>query len=248
MLTSFSFHVSCVNSGESALTELAKAAETHPYDLVLMDWNMPEMDGAETSKRLKQDLQISPSPHIIMLTAYDRGEIRQQAEGIGVEAFLSKPVTPSALFDTIMDVFGLDAARASQLQRDSLPESETLQRLRGAHILLVEDNPINQQVARELLESVGVVVNIANNGREAVGEILNQGFETLDFYDAILMDLQMPEIDGYEATRQIRELEHHQSTITNRQGLDARVISGVAGGMAGNPGTRGQRNEYETAV
>jgi CheY-like chemotaxis protein len=137
-----------------------------------------------------------------MVTAYGREDVMKQAEKVGLEGFLIKPVTPSTLLDTIMGVVGKQGGfrRAGRSGDDW--KIQTLDGIRGAHVLVAEDNKINQQVAEELLTQAGLKVTIANNGREAV-ELL----EGRNEYDAVLMDIQMPELDGYEATRKIREWE-----------------------------------------
>ena len=200
-LEAFSFRVTCLESGRKALTELETASADDPYRLVLMDWKMPDMDGIETARRIKGHENLPEIPTIIMATAYGREEAMQQIEEIGLEGFLIKPFTPSTLLDTIMGVFGhLGGFRKAGRSEDDWT-IQTLEDLRGATVLLAEDNKINQQVAQELLSQAGLTVTIAENGREAVEMVAGQSF------DAVLMDIQMPEMDGYEATRRIRKLE-----------------------------------------
>ena len=188
------------SSGLEALEILKAAPVDAPYDLVLMDWKMPDLDGMETTRRIKHDLMLVSVPTVIMVTAYGREEIMRQAESAGVAGFLIKPVNQSVLFNTIMEVFGHDSgrARSDALDHGSMAE---LRKIRGARVLLAEDNEINQQVAKELIEGAGLVVSIANNGREAVEMAQEQEF------DLILMDIQMPEMDGLEATAQLRAME-----------------------------------------
>jgi two-component system sensor histidine kinase/response regulator len=199
-LESFSFRVTCVASGKAALEAIEAAPPDDPYKLVLMDWRMPQMDGLEASRRIKDMPELADMPTIIMVTAYGREDVMQQAEDIGLEGFLIKPVTPSTLLDTIMGVVGKKGGfrRAGRSEDDW--KIQTLDSIRGGHVLLAEDNKINQQVAEELLTQAGLKVTIANNGREAV-EMLTEKNE----YEAVLMDMQMPEMDGYEATRTIRK-------------------------------------------
>jgi two-component system sensor histidine kinase/response regulator len=124
----------------------------------------------------------------------------RRAEQLGLDGFLLKPVSPSVLFDAIMQAFGKEISETSRRARIKERETETLQNIRGARILLVEDNEINQQVAREILESAGLRVTLADNGQEAVNAVQK------NHYDAVLMDVQMPVMDGYTATREIRNL------------------------------------------
>ncbi len=219
-LESFSFRVTCVESGQAALEALETDSADDPFRLVLMDWKMPVMDGIETTRRIKDHPKLTHIPTIIMVTAYGREEVMEQAERAGLEGFLIKPVTPSTLLDTIMGVFGDQGGfrRAGRSEDDW--KIRTLDSIRGVHVLLAEDNKINQQVAEELLAQAGLRVTIANNGREAV-ELL----ENRNEYEAVLMDMQMPEMDGYEATRTIRQ---------NPNFKDLPIIAMTANVMAGD--------------
>ena len=196
VLRVFTFDPVLVDSGEAALAALVAATEAKkPFPLVLMDWRMPGMDGIETSLQVRA---MDATIKIIMLTAFGRDEIRRQAGASGIDAFLIKPVNRSLLFDTIMEVFGQDEPKRKVVKRTEVDEAGVKKKIGGARVLLVEDNLINQQVAREILEGVGVIVDIANHGREAVWML------GMSAYDVVLMDLQMPEMDGYEATTKIR--------------------------------------------
>jgi signal transduction histidine kinase/CheY-like chemotaxis protein len=201
MLESFSFEVTLAATGEEGLTELENASESHPFELVIMDWKMPGMDGIEASKRIKSHKGLSKLPAIVLATAYGREEVMQQAEEVGLEGFLLKPVNPSMLFDTIMQAIGEAVPEISRITRRKEQEAEALELIRAAQVLLVEDNEINQQVAKEIIESAGLIVTIANNGQEAVDAVKEKQ------YDAVLMDVQMPVMDGYTATREIRKDE-----------------------------------------
>jgi len=200
-LTSFSFEVTVADSGRKAIGELKKAAADKPYELVILDWKMPEMDGIETAKQIRQDVHLKQIPTIIMVTAYGREEVMQQAQKAELDGFLIKPVNQSVLFNTIMEVFGQKADRKTRSSPWQVPQNKELESVRGAKILLVEDNEVNQQVATELLEKAGLSVTIAENGREAIQAVKTSSF------DLILMDIQMPDMDGYEATRAIRDYE-----------------------------------------
>ncbi len=199
-LQGFGFRATAVGSGESALKEL----ESNPFDLVLMDWKMPGMDGIETTRRIKGDPRLAAIPEVIMVTAFGREEVMRAAEKTGIRAFLIKPVNPSLLLDSILEVLGRQAV-SSMKGPDQATISLAEKRIAGAHVLLVEDNPINQQVAVEILESARVRVDIASNGVEAVRMVDQK------HYDAVLMDIQMPEMDGYEATAHIREKTQHEN-------------------------------------
>ena len=201
MLESFSFEVSLAASGEEGLTEFEKSVSSRGYDLVVMDWKMSGIDGIETARRIKHLPGLSRRPRIILVTAYGREEIMRQAEKIGLDGFLVKPVSPSVMFDTIMQAFGKEAPRQLRADGEKKIEAAASEKLAGASVLLVEDNEINQQVAMEILSGAGLKVMVANNGQEALDLVRANAF------DAVLMDVQMPVMDGYTATRKIRELE-----------------------------------------
>jgi PAS domain S-box-containing protein len=201
MLESLSFEVAVVASGEEGLAELEGASVEHPFELVIMDWKMPGMDGIEASGRIKNHPGLQKIPRVVLVTAYGREEVMKNAEKAGLDGFLIKPVSPSVLFDTIMEAFGEEMPELTRTDRAKKGLDKTLRYLRGARVLLVEDNEINQQVAREILEGAGVKVSIAGDGQEAVNAVGENE------YDAVLMDIQMPGIDGYEATRRIRKWE-----------------------------------------
>ena len=199
MCFSFSFETTEVASGQEALSELEKAESDSPYELVLMDWKMPGMDGIETTRRIKENPKLSRIPEVLMVTAYGREEIKLLAENAGIDGFLIKPVSPSLLYDTIIEIFGEEISLTDRVPEQLLETTEALKPIKGASILLVEDNAINQQVATELLEQAGFVVTVANNGKQSVQAV------KISKFDLVLMDIQMPEMDGYEATRIIRK-------------------------------------------
>ncbi|MBF0495504.1 MAG: response regulator [Deltaproteobacteria bacterium] len=199
MLTSFGFTTTTVESGRAALDELERASNSKPYDLVFMDWKMPGMDGITTSQQIKQDFKIPQVPLIIMITAFGREEVIKRAGKAGINDFLMKPVSPSLLFDTIMGVFGREISTVIQPKLEPERQSEVREDIEGAKVLLVEDNALNQQVATEILESVGLIVDVCNNGKEAVDAVVGTN------YDLVLMDVQMPVMGGYEATRLVRQ-------------------------------------------
>ena len=219
ILRSFSFRVTCVDSGKAALEILEKAPADDPYRLVLMDNIMPGMDGIEAARRIKQSPRLADVTTLIMVTACGKDEVMQQAEEVGLEGFLNKPVTPSTLFDTIVDVLSNKGGFRRAGKSADQWKIKTIDGIKGAQILLAEDNKINQRVAQELLTQAGMDVTIANNGKEAV-----KWAETT-FFDAILMDIQMPEMDGFEATRTIR---------SKRSAVQLPIIAMTANAMAGD--------------
>ncbi len=191
-LASFTFEVSKADDAAGALDLIWRAdAEGRPFKLVLMDWRMPRMSGVEAGKKIKQGVGLSEIPAVILITAYGREEVMHQAEQAGLDGFLIKPVSPSTLFDTVIRVLKQSAGETSR------PLRMELHQLCGK-VLLVEDNVVNQQVAREILEGMGLEIDIRDNGRAAIDALHEQD------YDLVLMDIQMPEMDGYEATRRIR--------------------------------------------
>ena len=210
-----------VPSGKAAIQAVRSESLQRPYDLVIMDWRMPEMDGIEAAKTILNDKSIDHIPMAIMVSAFGREEVAKKAEKIGIQNFLMKPINQSLLFDTIVNMFDMDKSGMT-IQSDARPIDETENvRLDGVQILLVEDNVINQEVASEILGSVGAVVDIANNGKESIESIAAKA------YDLVLMDLQMPVMGGYEATKFIRADRRNRNlpiiamTAHAMQGVDA---------------------------
>jgi len=206
MLTQFAIRTECVSSGNDALRELLAADSQDPYGLVLMDWQMPGMDGLETSRVIKRGSGLRNVPKIIIITAFGREEVRLQAEGVGSEGFLQKPVTPSVLLDTLMNLFSTTGIEKVPASTEKAEHAVLL--ASGIRVLLVEDNEVNQQIATELLEGEGAKVALASNGAEAV-RVLTEGDQPPPF-DVVFMDLQMPEMDGFTATRLVRAQPHLQ--------------------------------------
>jgi len=206
MLTQFGIRTECVYSGKEALVELVAADSQDPYGLVLMDWQMPGMDGLETSRVIKRGSGLRNVPKIIIVTAFGGEEVRSQAEGIGIEGLLQKPVTPSVLLDVLMSLFSAPGVEKIPGATDKTQRAAPL--ASGIRVLLVEDNEVNQQVATELLESEGAKVAVASNGAEAV-RVLTEGDQPPPF-DVVFMDLQMPEMDGFTATKLVRGQPHLQ--------------------------------------
>jgi PAS domain S-box-containing protein len=199
-LKAFALRVGSVCSGEDAIRELVAADSRDPYQVVFMDWHMPKMDGLEASRLILSGDRLEHVPKIVMVTAFGREEVRAQADKLGINGYLLKPISPSLLYDTLMDVFGVEAQEGSRLRRSqSLTPSPDAS---GIRILVVEDNEVNQQVATEILESAGASVKIASHGGEAV-RILTECDQPPPF-DVVFMDLQMPGMDGYTATKLLR--------------------------------------------
>ena len=206
-LKRFGFHVQSVQSGKQALDEIKKAFQNFkkPYDLVFMDWKMPGMDGIETARKIKNDPAIIRQPEIVLITGYGEDSFMKQAQAIGIDKLLLKPFSRSQLFDITMDVFDLSVAQKTYGAEIIEERPDGLDSIRGACILLVEDNEINQQVAIDLLEEEGFLLDVAGNGKIAV-EKIKESLKGQQAYDAVLMDLQMPVMDGYEATEEIRKI------------------------------------------
>ncbi len=218
-LTIFGFRVSSVSSGKQVLEELRKARDENSYKLLFIDWKMPGMDGIETIKAVRSQENGTRIP-IIMMTAFGQEEDISPAEMPNIDAFLTKPVKLSLLFDTIMQIFEVKTEKIFEREQEVINEPHTMECVRGARVLLAEDNLINQQVAMEILRDSEIIVETANNGKEAVEAICSKfdlfckmrrhsKSEQPHFpYDVVLMDVQMPEMDGYEATRSIRKAEN----------------------------------------
>jgi PAS domain S-box-containing protein len=207
-LSLFKVSVDSAYSGREAL-KLLKECEDH-YDLILMDWHMPQLDGVETVKQLKEECRLcSQKPvcnkalpqTIIMVSSYRQEAIVEQAKELGVDIFLQKPVHPPLLNNILSTLFLDHSDEVEEYESSNISISHDISVLHGSTILLVEDNETNQEIIVGLLEHSGIKIDIANNGQEAIA----QYHANPKRYELILMDLQMPIMDGYEATRQIRE-------------------------------------------
>jgi signal transduction histidine kinase/DNA-binding response OmpR family regulator/HPt (histidine-containing phosphotransfer) domain-containing protein len=198
MLISMSFKVDQAESGQAAIAAADIAqVQGKPYDIVFLDWLMPDMDGIETSSQLRKRAH-SIIPHMIMVTAYGSEEIIKEAENAGIADVLIKPVTASVLFEGVVRVLGgiVENNRSADQTTDTF---DLLANIKGARVLLVEDNDLNQEVGLELLRDAGFNVDLAENGQVALDKI-----RTVD-YDIVLMDMQMPVMDGVMATQEIRK-------------------------------------------
>ncbi|MCU6497728.1 response regulator [Rugamonas sp. A1-17] len=221
MLSSMQFAAACADGGPRALDLAAQArSEGRPFNVVLLDWQMPGMNGLETLQALRAQAEEAgaESPAFIMVTAYNRDVLMEEARGIAIDAMLNKPVSSSTLLDSISTVFGKDLSRCRSTRRraDYMAAEEAM---RGAYLLLVEDNEVNQEVAQQILSDAGIRVDIAVNGAMALAKI------AVADYDGVLMDCQMPVMDGYDATRKLRE---------DPRNADLPVIAMTANAMVGD--------------
>ena len=217
-LGSFSFRVTCVDSGQGALNAIKNAPADDPFRLVLMDYMMPGMNGIQASNHIKK-LPESDQITIILVTAMAQEDVMGDVQQANIDGFLIKPVIPSDLLDSIMNTLG---GKGGIRIAKTISESwrvKPLENIEGAKVLVAEDNTINQILAEDLLTQAGLGVVIAENGKEAVERAENVKF------DAILMDLQMPEMDGFEATRTILE---------KQSGNHPPIIAMTANAMAGD--------------
>ncbi|ALG70674.1 histidine kinase [Azospirillum thiophilum] len=207
----FGWSVTACRDGRTAIDELERAAASgRAYDVVLMDWKMPGMDGIETARRIRDDAR-SGTPMIIVISGYGRERLGARFEEAGVAGFLVKPVTASTLLDAVTVAYAQAHGKAAAPQPGTLlpaaipagaAKGPGDRPLEGRRLLLADDNAISQQVAREILERAGAAVTVAATGRQAVACV--QGADRP--FDAVLLDVQMPDMDGFEATAAIRAL------------------------------------------
>ncbi|MBU0801293.1 MAG: response regulator, partial [Alphaproteobacteria bacterium] len=191
LLSGFGIESTCVGSGWEAIDAIQQSGVT--FDMIFMDWQMPGMDGIETSKKIKA-LFKELAPPILMISAYEKHHIQQHLDIGIIRQFIEKPIEKSTLFDAINQFFGIEKIAISNKKITLTPQ------LSNFHILLVEDNPINQQVALGYLKSTGILVDCAENGQIAIDKIKDSQ------YDLILMDIQMPVMDGLTAAAFIRSM------------------------------------------
>ncbi len=200
ILESFNCEVVAVETGEKGVEELRRSHTLgKPYDFVLMDWKLPGIDGVEATRIIKSDKTMSVTPTVIMVSAFGDEAVMEKAEKAGAESFLHKPVTASTVLDSVLRYVDGGHEFIKRDYNTGTKYVEGISGIENANVLLVEDNIINQEIAETFLSDISLNVTIANNGREAVDLVFAND------YDCVLMDVQMPVMDGYEATKHIRE-------------------------------------------
>ncbi len=205
-LESYSFNVTMASSGVAALQLIREAdSRKQSFDMVVADWKMPEMGGVELAQKLHELHELGKIPRILLISSFGQGEMMKYLGRGVVNGVLAKPFQQSQLFNTVSDIFGGGESAGLRKVSQALFDSSLISKISGAYLLLVEDNEINQQVARELLEKVGITVAIAENGKEALEMLQKEKF------DGVLMDMQMPVMDGVAATQAIRKLSKFNS-------------------------------------
>lgn len=200
MLANMGFMTRSAASGAQAVEEAQAAAKTNlPFDIILLDWKMPGMSGIDAARKIRS-LGLQPEPKLVIITAYSREEVIQEALSVGIKTVLVKPMNASILFDAVMQMLCGNAqeARVKPPSEEERAEEAVRAGLKGMRILLVDDNRENQLVATEILGNVGCAVTVASNGLEALTLVKRLAF------DVVLMDMQMPVMDGLTATREIR--------------------------------------------
>ena len=191
------------SSGVEAVAAIRQSDATRPYGLVLMDCDMPEMDGYTATRLITGDSGLRNVPPVLVVTGASSGPEHARAAESRASGLLAKPVSPSSLFDAIINVLVPKNVGSGENPPRTVEKAHDLE---GVRVLLVEDNEMNRQISVELLKSAGVMVEVACDGREAVDKLMQTKAELP--YDMVLMDIQMPNMDGYEATRLIRMNEH----------------------------------------
>jgi len=215
------WHAEEARDGWDAMRAVALAVDSgQPFEVVLLDWKMPGMDGAECARQIRAALQHR-APAVVLMTAFGREDMQAKLaeQGVAVSEVITKPVTPSRLFDAVAMALGHPVNQDSRSAKRQEALVDHRARLRGARMLLVEDNVINQELALELLSEARIAVTVADNGRKAI-EALTAGI-----FDGVLMDCQMPVMDGYQATREIRRQPQWQKLP---------IIAMTANAMAGD--------------
>ena len=222
LLENWQFVVEVALSGDAALARYWAAVDDgQPFELLILDWKMPGKNGVDTLREitaigkgtLLRNGGAAMPPAVLMVTAHAREDLLAElsylngtsADRLQTERIITKPVTASSLFDTLVQLQNKQAPRAQPFADQFSPARAKLRDIHGARVLLVEDNALNQQVASEFLSKAGLSVTVANHGQEALDHVVRGG---RDAFDAVLMDLHMPVMDGLEATRRIRQFRH----------------------------------------
>ncbi len=199
-LKQLSVQVEVVSSGREAMQKICH--EKRSYDLVLMDWQMPGMDGIETTKSIREQCGDLPTT-IIMVSAYRQEGVVHAANKLGINVFLQKPINPSILYDILMKEFSGESIDDYENLSEIVSLKQLVTSLKGSRILLVEDNALNRELIHGMLRYSGIIIDESITGKDAIEKVKT----ATDPYELILMDIQMPEMDGYEATRRIREFD-----------------------------------------
>ena len=200
ILKSFSFRVSTTTSNKEAIDKLENMSDRDQYSLVIIDLKSEDSAGLDIASCIQAEEKFANVVVIVMGTANSQQKILRKSKELGIDDYIIKPATPSLIFNTIMHNFsGISGGSNSNRIRNEDDEIDRIKSIAGARILIAEDNELNQQVASELLQSVNLVITLADNGQEALDKIKSESF------DAVLMDIQMPVMDGYTAARLIRK-------------------------------------------
>ena len=208
-----------VNSAKAALAELAQASQDNiPYTMAVLDMHMPETDGLELCQQIQKTPQIAQTKLIMASSQAQRGDALKMKEA-GFKGYITKPIQQSELLDVLLMVSGVEVSTPEFVTRHSTKEHVQFK----AHVLVVEDNATNQLVIEGLLRALGITVDLAGNGKEAISTL-----QSVSKHDLVFMDCQMPVLDGYQATRKIRSKE---SGVTNSE---IPIIAMTANAMAGD--------------
>lgn len=232
LLEKMGIDASWVKDGREALQIIYHAHETsEDYDVCLVDWKMPDMDGVEVTRRIRE--KVGPETLIIIISAYDWSVIEEEARKAGADAFISKPLFESNLYNILVSV-----TNAVPNQEENQPSDFGIQRYTGKRFLLAEDNMLNREIAVELLSAAGAEIDHADNGKAAADKFIAS---PAGYYDLILMDIQMPVMGGYEATRVIRASGHPDAQTVPIVAMTANtfredVEQAMAAGMSGHLG------------
>ena len=239
ILEQLGFLVDEVKNGEAAIEFMQTSQGQRSIDLIMMDWRMTGLNGFETAKYINALPELVKQPAIVMVTSYSKDEVMEASASSLVAGFITKPVTATALLECITKAMGvkiLNAQQSVNYQQEDIAKVlvEQVKAIHGARVLLVEDNEFNAQVARELLQQAGMVVDWAVNGKEAVVLAREN-----DRYDLVLMDIQMPVVDGYQATRTLRSFDEF---------IDLPIVAMTAHAMVGERENceRAGMNDYLT--